>query len=146
MWYRSEKDSIIDYSNYKFSDECRYTDIITKSELDRDIDLIVVEDYNIKLNPNYLEIREKKEKERISNLRCTKRVFALILKELGIKYSDLIELINSNEDAKLEWDLCVELIRNNKMIDYMGEKLNISPKTIDDIFRYANNEIDNIEV
>lgn len=141
MWYRAEKDSIIDYSNYKFSDEYKYTDIITKSELDRDIDLIIVEDYNIKLNPNYLEIKEKKEKERISNLRCTKRVLALILKELGVSYAKLQALIATNEDAQLEWDLCVELERSNPLLDILGAQLGISSTTIDKIFKYANGEI-----
>ena len=141
MWYRAEKDSIIDYSNYKFSDECMYTDIVTKSELDRDIDLIIVEDYNIKLNPNYLEIRKEKEKERVSNLRCTKRVLALILKELGVSYANLQALIATNEDAQLEWDLCVELERSNPLLDILGAQLGISSTTIDKIFKYANGEI-----
>ena len=141
MWYRAEKDSIIDYSNYKFSDECKYTDIVTKSELDRDIDLIIVEDYNIKLNPNYLEIKEKREKERVSNLHCTKRVLALVLKELGVSYANLQTLIATNEDAQLEWDLCVELERSNPLLDILGAQLGISSTTIDKIFKYANGEI-----
>ena len=141
MWYRAKKDSIIDYSDYKFSDECKYTDIITKSELDRDIDLIIVEDYTIKLNPNYLEIKEKIEKEHTSNLKCTKRVLALILKELGVSYANLQTLIATNEDAQLEWDLCVELERSNPLLDILGAQLCISSTTIDKIFKYANGEI-----
>ena len=141
MWYRAKKDNIIDYSDYKFSDECKYTDIITKSELDRDIDLIIVEDYTIKLNPNYLEIKEKREKERTSNLKCTKRVLALVLKELGVSYANLQALIATNEDAQLEWDLCVELERSNPLLDILGAQLGISSTTIDKIFKYANGEI-----
>ena len=141
MWYRAKKDSIIDYSDYKFSDECKYTDIITKSELDRDIDLIIVEDYTIKLNPNYFEIKEKREKEHTSNLKCTKRVLALILKELGVSYANLQTLIATNEDAQLEWDLCVELERSNPLLDILGAQLCISSTTIDKIFKYANGEI-----
>ena len=141
MWYRAEKDNIIDYSNHKFSDECKYTDIVTKSELDRDIDLIIVEDYNIKLNPNYHNIVVEREKERVNNLHCTKRVLALVLKELGVSYANLQAIIATNEDAQLEWDLCVELERSNPLLDILGAQLGISSATIDKIFKYANGEI-----
>ena len=56
------------------------------------------------------------EQERIGNLKCTKRVFALMLQELGISYTQLKELIATNEQAQLEWDLCVELERKNPLL------------------------------
>ena len=82
-----------------------------------------------------------REKERIANLRCTKRVLALVLKELGVSYANLQALIATNEDAQLEWDLCVELERSNPLLDILGSELGISPTTIDKIFKYANGEI-----
>ena len=65
----------------------------------------------------------------------------LILKELGVSYANLQALIATNEDAKLEWDLCVELERSNPLLDILGAELGISPTTIDKIFKYANGEI-----
>ena len=91
------------------------------------------------------EEKAEKERERISHLRCTKRVLALILQELGIPYSQLKSLIDSNPQAQLEWDLCVELERSNPLLDLVGAELGLSSADIDNIFRYANGEIPTIE-
>lgn len=93
------------------------------------------------LNPNYESEQEAKEKERIGNLTCTKRVFALMLQEMGISYASLKELIATNEQAQLEWDLCVELNRNNPLLDIMAGTLGITPIQLDGLFKYANGEI-----
>ena len=85
--------------------------------------------------------QELKERERIGNLKCTKRVFALMLQELGVSYTQLKELIATNEQAQLEWDLCVELERKNPLLDIMALQLDITPVQLDNLFRYANNEI-----
>ena len=93
-------------------------------------------------NDNYTEEeKEQQERIRISHLHCTKRVLALILQQLGVHYSRLKALIDSNEQAQLEWDLCVELERSNPLLDILGAELGISSKTIDKIFKYANGEI-----
>lgn len=95
----------------------------------------------------YTEDEEReREAERISHLKCTKRVLALILEELGVPYSRLKSLIDSNERAQLEWDLCVELERCNPLLDLFGAQLGFSPEQIDQIFKYANGEADSLEV
>ena len=81
-----------------------------------------------------------KEAERIGNLQVTKRVFALGLQQLGITYSQLQALIATNEQAQLEWDLCVELQRNNPLLDLMAAQLEVSPAMLDYIFQKANGE------
>ena len=93
------------------------------------------------VNPNYEEEQELKERERVNKLTCTKRVFALMLQELGITYSQLKELIASNEQAQLEWDLCVELERGNPLLDVMASQLGITSEQLDGLFKYANGEI-----
>ena len=85
--------------------------------------------------------QELKERERVNKLTCTKRVFALMLQELGITYSQLKELIASNEQAQLEWDLCVELERGNPLLDVMASQLGITSEQLDGLFKYANGEI-----
>lgn len=94
------------------------------------------------INPNYEKELEQKERERISKLTCTKRNFALMLQKLGITYSQLKDLISKNEQALLEWDLCVELERSNPLLDKMAAELDIMPKTLDKMFKYANGELD----
>ena len=87
------------------------------------------------------EKQAQKERERIGKLTCTKRVFALMLQELGITYTMLKELIATNEQAQLEWDLCVELERQNPLLDVMALQLGITSEQLDGLFRYANGEI-----
>ena len=87
------------------------------------------------------EQKELEENIRISKLTCTKRVFALMLQELGITYTMLKELIATNEQAQLEWDLCVELQRSNPLLDVMAMQLGITSEQLDGLFRYANGEI-----
>lgn len=94
------------------------------------------------INPNYEKELEQKERERISKLTCTKRNFALMLQKLGITYSQLKDLISKNEQALLEWDLCVELERSNPLLDKMAAELGILPETLDKMFKFANGELD----
>lgn len=136
-------EQIIDF-NSKYLDE----DIIRIAVSD-EIYQAYVEDRNkviflggeVVLNPNYEAEQAQKEKERIANLTCTKRVFALMLQELGITYTMLKQLIATNEQAQLEWDLCVELERQNPLLDVMALQLGITSEQLDGLFRYANGEL-----
>ena len=84
----------------------------------------------------------QQERERIAKLTCTKRVFALMLQEVGISYLTVLKpLIESNPQAQLEWELCVELERSNPLLDIMAAQLMITPEHLDLIFRYANGEV-----
>ena len=92
------------------------------------------------------EEKEEQERERISHLKMTKRVCALMLQQLGIPYSQLKAEIDKDEQAQLEWDLCVELERCNPLIDVIGKKFGLSTEQIDQMFKYANGEVDSLEV
>ena len=126
----------------------------TKEELEIDLTLklydTIEETSTIykKYNGDYLteeEIKEK-EKEAISHLKCTKRILALMLQQLGVSYKQLRELIATNEQAQLEWDLCVKLERSNSLLDIMGRQLELSSEQIDQMFKYANGLVDTLEV
>lgn len=98
--------------------------------------------YELALNPNYEEEQKQKEAERVGNLECTKRVFILMLEELGISYFDTIKpLIASNQQAQLEWELCVQLQRKNPLLDVVGGQLGVTPEQLDNLFKFANGEI-----
>lgn len=102
----------------------------------------IIQDGVIILNPNYEAELEEQEKERIGNLTCTKRVFALMLQEMGVDYlTQLKPLIESNPQAQLEWELCIELERKNPLLDIMAGQLGITPQKLDALFKYANGEI-----
>ena len=73
-------------------------------------------------------------------------VLKLIINNLPkSEVEELKSLIDSNPQAQLEWDLCVELERSNPLLDLVGAELGLTPTDIDNIFRYANGEIPNIE-
>jgi hypothetical protein len=104
-------------------------------------DMYIWDGEAVVIDPEYEAKQAQKEKERIAKLTCTKRVFALMLQELGITYTMLKELIATNEQAQLEWDLCVELERSNPLLDVMALQLGITPEQLDGLFRYANGEL-----
>lgn len=142
MFYRIKNNELMDYAEYKYALDCLETDIVTQAELDAHRNLVIVQDGVLVLNPDYEQEEAEKEAERISHLKCTKRVLILILEQLGFDYFEQIEpLINANRQAKLEWELCVELERCNPLLDTMGAELGILPSQIDNIFKYANGEI-----
>ena len=142
MFYIIKDNKIKEWGNYKFSEDCKEIVGISMEEYNKDKDRLVIKGDELIFNQDYAEILVTREKERIANLRCTKRVLALVLKELGVSYANLQTLIATNEDAQLEWDLCVELERSNPLLDILGAQLGISSTTIDKIFKYANGEID----
>jgi hypothetical protein len=147
MWYRILDNKIYDYADWKYLDECKYTDIITSQEYDEDKDKIIVIDGEVCLNPEYQDILNKREKERISKLKCTKRVFVLMLEKMGLDYFEQIEpLINNNRQARLEWELCVELERSNNLLDIFATELGVTSKQLDLLFQYANGEDVELEV
>lgn len=92
--------------------------------------------------PEYKEKKRQEEAERVGNLQCTKRVFVLMLEQLGLDYFEQIEpAINANRSAKLEWNLCVELQRKNPLLDQLAANFGVTSKQLDDLFKFANGEI-----
>jgi hypothetical protein len=90
---------------------------------------------------------ELQEQERISNLKCTKRVFVLMLEKMGLDYFEqILPLIECNRQARLEWELCVELERSNPLLDILAKELGVTSLQLDKLFQYANGEDVELEV
>jgi hypothetical protein len=106
----------------------------------------IMQDGEPVINPDYEKEQEQKRKEHIQVLTCTKRDFALILQKFGISYSQLKELISTNDNAQLEWDLCAGLLRSNPLLDLMAGELNITSEQLDNLFLYANGELEELPV
>lgn len=119
----------------------KFYDKVQELPVDYEMGKYVVKNGELVRNENYEAEQEQKERERIAKLTCTKRVFALMLQELGITYTMLKQLIATNEQAQLEWDLCVELERSNPLLDIMALQLGITAEQLDGLFRYANGEL-----
>ena len=144
MFYVVSNNELKEWADYKFSECCKEILGITMEEYNLEPYRLILVDDTLIPNPNYKKEKEEKEKERISHLKCTKRVLALMLQQMGISYTQLKNLIATNEQAQLEWELCVELERSNPLLDIMGEQLGITPEQLDIMFKYANGEVDTL--
>lgn len=128
--------------NYPYTEEQRINFIIVNNDQNG---------YEIRTNDNNNNIEawgyteeeaQEQEEERISHLQCTKRVFVLMIEQMGFDYFEQIEpLINANRQAKLEWELCVELERANPLLDILGAQLGVTHEQLNRLFQYANGEI-----
>lgn len=149
-YYLQVKDNIIiSHSNLPVENIDTYNIDINQDIYNEYIDTperFYVKDNNVIMmdDTQWEEYLNQKEKERISHLKCTKRVLALMLQQMGISYTRLKNLIATNEQAQLEWDLCIELERCNPLLDIMGQQLGLSPQQIDIMFKYANGEVDTL--
>lgn len=153
QYYLQIKDEkIISYSNLPVTDKDIYNSEINQATYiayQETPERFYAEGNNVIMmdDAQWEEYLNRKEKERISHLQCTKRVLVLILEQLDKDYfNDIEPLINNNRQAKLEWELCVELERSNPLLDIIGAQLDISPAQIDEIFKYANGETESLEV
>lgn len=71
MFYRIKEKMLFDYADYKYSDDCLETDIITKTELDKDNQQVIVKGKIIVLNPSYSDIEAEKIKQaKITKIKC----------------------------------------------------------------------------
>lgn len=136
---------LIQCGTFCFDERCKEVSI-DYDEYIYNQDKYIFVDGDFIIDPDYDEKQKEKEKERISHLKMTKRVCALMLQELGVPYSQLKAEIAKSEDAQLEWDLCVELERSNPLINIIGATFGLSPEQIDQMFKYANGEVDSLEV
>lgn len=156
IWQETEWQYVADYrAYYKVNSSLNVEDITELGELPEGYLLVTKELGDlIKENPDdYIidndEVRAKtaaekeaEEEERISHLKCTKRVFVLMLEQLGFDYFEQIEpLIDANRQAKLEWELCVELERSNPLLDAIGQEMGVTHEQLNRLFQYANGEI-----
>lgn len=138
-YYLKENGIITQAASFKFDDNCL---VIEEEIINCEGQLMLESEYNAYINTEEYKLEQKqKEIERIKSLTLTKRVFALALQQFGITYMQLKQLIATNEQAQLEWDLCVELQRSNPLLDIMCGELGITPEQLDNIFRIGNGEV-----
>ena len=88
----------------------------------------------------YKQIQERKEKERIARLSMTKLDFAKYIQNYGIAYSQLKNILNSDENVQMQWDLCERVYRFNPLLDELAKDFGITPEQLDTMFKLANGE------
>lgn len=141
MFYIIENNNI-QCANYIFENWCKEYPTLTMEEYSAHPNKVIIVGNELQPNPNYDEEEAEKERERVGNLQCTKRVFVLMLEELQLNYFEqILPVIEANRQAKLEWELCVELQRKNPLIDQLASQFGITSEQLDNLFKYANGEI-----
>ena len=135
MFYRIENNNLKDYADYKYLDDCNFTDIVTQDEIDKYPNKVIIINNNLVLNPNFEEEEKQKKKEQVAMLSMTKLDFVKALEPNGVNYYEhIIPLLNSNLEAKKQWDLCERVYRFNPLLDELAKGFGITPNQLDKIF------------
>ena len=140
MFYKIEDDKLFDYADYKYSNECLETDIITSQELREHPNKVIVGDVEIEievidydgdgnpigshteiktvrgliLNPNYEQEEAEKERQRIDNLTLTPSdVERALYKAKEMDFEDLKALISKQAPQLDMKALAIEFRANN---------------------------------
>lgn len=106
MFYRILENKIYDYADYKYSDDCKETSIITQAELDAHPNKVIIQDDILVLNPNYEHEEEEKEKERINNLTMTPLDFIKVLEQFGLTLVQINSFLENNLNIKMQLTYC----------------------------------------
>lgn len=94
MFYRIKNNTLLDFSDTKYTDDCLYTNIITQEQLSKDIEQVIVKDGKIVLDPDYEAKQAAKEKERIQELYMTRSdFFDGTIQAWGVGQDELLVLI-----------------------------------------------------
>ena len=115
MFYRIKENNLYDYADYKYSDDCLETDIITQAELDTHKNKVIVEDGLLVINPNYEVEQAQKERERIGKLFLTGAdVERGIYQAKGMDFDDIVAMVTQLQPEGLDIKaLKIELKANN---------------------------------
>lgn len=121
----------------------------TKEELEEKIKFCpdcVIEETNkeYKLFEGQILLPEEitqKEKERIAMLKMTPRDFLLACtQKLGIKWTNLKTLMDTNEQVAIELQFCNFVYRGNPLLDQLCGQFGVTSEQLDELFKVANDE------
>jgi hydroxymethylpyrimidine pyrophosphatase-like HAD family hydrolase len=134
MFYRIEENKLYDFADYKYANDCLETDITTQEELNKYPNKVIVQDGALVLNPEFEAEEEQKERERIGNLKLTKReVFLGLYQAKGVT-PDMIKAQIQDPSALIEFEYANDYYRGNPLIDIVGSQLGITPEQLDKFF------------
>lgn len=105
-------------------------------EIYNDFEKYMYKDGEIVLNPNYEKEQELKERERIAQLKLTKReVFLGLYQAKGVT-PDMIKAQITDPQALIEFEYANDYYRGNPLIDIVGATLGITPEQLDKFFEF----------
>lgn len=99
-------------------------------------------DYQL-VNGEYItpEVAVQKEKERVAMLKMTPRDFLLACtQKLGIEWTKLKELMDTNAQVAIELQFCNHVYRGNPLLDQLAGQFGVTSEQLDNLFKAANGE------
>ena len=81
------------------------------------------------------EVAIEKEKERVAMLKMTPRDFLLAITNMGVEWTDIKALIDSNPQVAIELQFCNNVYRGNPLLDQLCGQFNVTSEQLDELFK-----------
>ena len=81
------------------------------------------------------EVAIEKEKERVAMLKMTPRDFLLAITSMGVEWTAIKALMNSNPQVAIELQFCNNVYRGNPLLDQLCGQFNITSEQLDELFK-----------
>ena len=81
------------------------------------------------------EVAIEKEKERVAMLKMTPRDFLLAITNMGVEWSAIKALMDSNPQVAIELQFCNNVYRGNPLLDQLCGQFNITSEQLDELFK-----------
>ena len=81
------------------------------------------------------EVAIEKEKERVARLKMTPRDFLLAITNMGVEWTAIKALMDSNPQVAIELQFCGNVHRGNPLLDQLCGQFNITSEQLDELFK-----------
>lgn len=81
------------------------------------------------------EVAIEKEKERVAMLKMTPRDFLLAITNMGVEWSAIKALMDSNPQVAIELQFCNNVYRGNPLLDQLCGQFNVTSEQLDELFK-----------
>lgn len=91
----------------------------------------------VNINGEYVtpEVAIEKEKERVAMLKMTPRDFLLAITNMGVEWSAIKALMDSNPQVAIELQFCNNVYRGNPLLDQLCGQFNVTSEQLDELFK-----------
>ena len=81
------------------------------------------------------EVAIEKEKERVAMLKMTPRDFLLAITNMGVEWTAIKALMDSNPQVAIELQFCNNVYRGNPLLDQLCGQFNVTSEQLDALFK-----------
>ena len=81
------------------------------------------------------EVAIEKEKERVAMLKMTPRDFLLAITNMGVEWTAIKTLMDSNPQVAIELQFCNNVYRGNPLLDQLCGQFNVTSEQLDELFK-----------